>query len=510
MGHIDHGKSTLLDFIRKSNVVAGEAGGITQHLGAYEVEHTTSEGKKTTITFLDTPGHHAFCGIRSRGARVADIAILVVSADDGVKPQTLEALGCITAEKLPYIVAINKIDKPDANIERTKQSLAEHEVYVEGYGGNIPAVPISALKGQGVPELLDMICLMADLEELTASPTAPCHAVVIEAHVDNKKGIAGSVIIQDGTLTSGNVIVAGNSYAPIRMMENAYGVPVRSATFSTPVRIFGWTTLPIVGTTCDVVATKKEAEALVQAAAATPSPLATPSATLNSSTAPGIATSTATPTSTPGAVSAAADATTVFLPIILKADVTGSLEGLLHEVAAIDHPYFHLKILSATVGDINESDIKLAQSAPGCIIFSFHSKLDSKAKPLAERTGIIIEHYDIIYKLTERLAEFVAHNVPKRKVEVIKGTAKILALFNAVKDRQVIGGKVQTGVLTVGASVKVFRRGAFIAQGTIRELQKQKERAREVAEGYECGMMIECSLAIAAGDTIEAFVTEEV
>ncbi len=225
MGHIDHGKSTLLDYIRKTNIVAKEAGGITQHLGAYEVAHNSS-----TLTFLDTPGHEAFSAIRARGARVADIAILVVSAEDGVKQQTLEALKSILAEKIPYIVAINKIDKPGADIERTKASLAENEIYVEGYGGDVPVVPISALTGKGIPELLDMITLVADIQDLTATSDIPAEGVIIEAGLDNKKGIYATLLIKNGTLKSGMYVVAEDAYAPVRILEDYLGKAIKSAT----------------------------------------------------------------------------------------------------------------------------------------------------------------------------------------------------------------------------------------------------------------------------------------
>jgi translation initiation factor IF-2 len=253
MGHIDHGKSTLLDYIRKTNIVAKEAGGITQHLGAYEVPHNTS-----TITFLDTPGHEAFSSIRERGAEVADIAILVVSAEDGVKPQTVEALKCILEEKIPYIVAINKIDKPGADVDRTKASLAEHEIYVEGFGGDVPVVPISALKGTGVPELLDMIMLVADLQDLKANPALPAEGAIIEAGLDNKKGIYATLLIKNGTLTSGMYVVAEDAIAPVRILEDYLGKAIKTATFSSPVRIVGFNKIPNVGAKFVMIDGKKK------------------------------------------------------------------------------------------------------------------------------------------------------------------------------------------------------------------------------------------------------------
>lgn len=264
MGHIDHGKSSLLDYIRKTNVIAGEAGGITQHVSAYEVVHKAPDGKEHKITFLDTPGHEAFQALRMRGVQIADIAILVVSAGDGVKPQTLDALKCILEAKIPYIVAINKIDLPDANIDRTKQSLAENEIFIEGYGGDIPAVPISAKTGEGIDELLDMMILVADLADLTGESDVTGEGIVLESHLDAKKGIAATLIIRTGTVSQGMFVVAGESISPVRIMENFLGKNIREATFSSPICIIGWDTLPPVGASFKTFGTRKEAESYVQ------------------------------------------------------------------------------------------------------------------------------------------------------------------------------------------------------------------------------------------------------
>lgn len=261
MGHIDHGKSTLLDYIRKTNIVAKEAGGITQHIGAYEVVHKNQEGKDKKITFLDTPGHAAFAGIRSRSANVADIAILVVSAEEGVKPQTTEALKYIRSAKLPFIVAITKIDKPEANIEKAKQTLMEQEVYVEGYGGDVPSVPVSSKTGEGIPELLEMILLVAELQGFTADTDKPAEGFVIEAKVDKAKGIIATLIIKNGALEKGMAIVSGESISSVRIMENALGKNIDRAESGSPVRIVGWNTIPVVGTPFSAFKTKKEAEA---------------------------------------------------------------------------------------------------------------------------------------------------------------------------------------------------------------------------------------------------------
>lgn len=486
MGHIDHGKSTLLDYIRKSNIVAHEAGGITQHLGAYEVEHTSSEGKKGTITFLDTPGHAAFSGIRSRGAKVADIAILVVSAEDGVKPQTLEALNCIKKEQLPFIVAINKIDKPGADPERTKLTLAEAEVYVEGYGGDTPVVNISALKGTGIPDLLDMIMLVAELEDLTADHSAPAQGVIIEANLDTKKGVSATVIVTNGTITSGDFIVAENAFAPIRIMENYQGKLIKSAIPSSPVKIIGWNAIPRVGSTISIVATKKEAEAEVLK-------------NINLEKELKLNTKEAMPV----------EEGMVYIPLIIKADVTGSIEGIHHELKKIGHPKVKIHVISEGIGDITEADVKAAIPNPDTIIVAFNTKVDTKARAVIERTPVTISTYTIIYELIDYLKGIVTSKIPKEFIEEITGKGKILALFGSQKDRRIIGLKVTEGTLRTGNEVRIMRRDVQVAMGKIREIQVQKVKGNEVREGFECGMMIECSIEIAVGDKIEAFHTVE-
>jgi len=476
MGHIDHGKSTLLDYIRKTNIVAGEAGGITQHLGAYEVEHTTAEGKKGKITFLDTPGHEAFGGIRARGAKVADIAILVVAGDDGVKPQTMEALKCIQESQLPYIIAINKIDKPGANVERTKQNLAEHEIYIEGYGGDVPAIPISALQGQGISELLDMIILVSDLQEHTAESTLPGSGVVIENRLDTKKGMSATLIIKNGTVRSGNFVVAEDAYSPVRIFETTAGVAIKEASFSTPVKILGWNKLPPVGAEFTTVETKREAEEIVREYTLTVKKTAREEENFDNK---------------------------VIIPIIIKADAMGSLEGIIHELKKITHDKVAIKIVDQGIGDISESDIKRTQSFADTILIAFHVKPDAKAKAMLERSTVTYKEYSIIYDLVNFLKETLSAKIPKEYITETTGRAKILAVFSKNKDKQIVGGKVQEGSILIGNEVKIIRRDAEIGIGKIRELQLQKVKASEVNEGYEFGMMIESKTEIALGDKIE-------
>lgn len=478
MGHIDHGKSTLLDYIRKSNITASEAGGITQHLGAYEVAHKTPAGKDSKITFLDTPGHEAFTGIRKRGANVADIAILVVSAEDGVKKQTLEALKSIQEAELPYIVAMNKIDKPEANIERTKQNLAENEIYIEGYGGSVPAVPISALTGKGIPELLDMIMLVAELEELKADVAKPAEGAIIEAKLDTKKGISATLLIKEGTLKSGMYVVAEDALAPVRILEDFQGKPIKEASVSSPVRVIGFNKIPPAGALFVAVDGKKEAEAL-----------ALEFKNSKNEKKPTIQNT----------------GEKIVIPIIIKADVIGSLEGIQHELSKLSFEKIHIKVIQEGIGDISETDIKVASGTPDSFVFGFNVKVDAKARPLVERLGVKVELFNIIYKLIEFIQATALAKTPKSYVEESLGIAKILQVFSKNKDKQIVGGKVQKGEIRLGGEVKILRRDIEIARGRIRELQQQKQKAQEVREGYEFGTLIESKIEIAAGDKIECF-----
>jgi translation initiation factor IF-2 len=497
MGHIDHGKSTLLDYIRKTNIVAGEAGGITQHLGAYEVVHTftdanSGEKKAGTITFLDTPGHEAFTSIRERGARVADIAILVVSAEDGVKPQTLEALKNIRNEKIPFIVAMNKIDKPGANVERTKTTLAENEIYLEGYGGDIPGVPISALNGTGVSELLDMVMLVADLADLKGNPNETAAGAVIEANLDTKKGITATLLIKNGTLRTGMYVVAEDAFSPVRILEDYQGKMLKQASFSSPVRVIGFNKIPTVGASFFSFDDKRTAEAQAESFRLK---LAAAKNTANQK-----------PIVRHVSTDAAGNSQEVItLPLIIKADVTGSLDGVKHELAKIQHDRVRLKIVSEGIGGVSETDVKTAQGDPNMIIVAFNAKPDSKARALLERTPVRLETFNIIYNLVEFVRNEVAIRIPKEYIEESTGRAKILALFSKNKDKQIIGGKVQEGVIALGADVKILRRDAAIGFGKIKELQQKKAKAEEVALGYEFGALIESKIELAEGDKFECF-----
>ncbi len=498
MGHIDHGKSTLLDYVRKSNIVAGEAGGITQHIGAYQAEYIDADGKKNLITFLDTPGHAAFCNIRERGALAADIAILVVSAEDGVKPQTIEAYKEIISQKIPYIVAITKIDKPNANVEKVKQSLGENEIYVEGWGGDIPCVAISAVTGAGINELFDMVMLVSDLADFKTDPNVLATGVIIESSLDTRKGISATVLIQDGKLEIGSFIVAEDSYAPVRFIEDFKEDKIISATASMPVRILGWTSIPPCGSTFTTVATKKISEKIVgefkdeRRRMMQNNPVAQISSiTVNDSK---------------DLVGNESSHEIINLPIIVKADAIGSLEGIRHELAKISHEKVHLKVIAEGIGFINENDVKMAQGDPHIVVLGFNSAPDKKATAIIERapTPINVKLFSIIYELSAYVQNALNALIPKEYEEEMTGRAKVQALFSKEKDRQVVGGKVESGTISSGNEVRIMRREAEIGRGKIRELQSKKLRVTEVAEGFEFGMMLESKMEVAPGDKIEA------
>ncbi len=485
VGHIDHGKSTLLDYIRHANVVESEAGGITQHLSAYQATHENTSGTHQ-ITFLDTPGHEAFKGMRSRGLEVADIAILIVSAEEGVKPQTKEALSLIKEVGIPFIVAFTKIDKPGANIERAKMSMLEAEIFLEGMGGEVPWVAVSGKSGEGIPELLDLIVLQAEISELKADADASPTGLVIESHVDARRGNTATLIVQHGTLKSGQFVVAGEAFAPTRIMENFLGKASKELGPSSPARVVGFSTLPQVGSTWSVVATKKEAEAVTAALERRP-----------------VQSSTAKSDEEGGAE-------TAVLPLIIKTDVAGTGEAVVHELEKIPvDPRMEVRVLAQSVGAIGEGDVKLASGGktPG-IIVGFNVKVEREARDLAERLGVTIETFDIIYKLTEWLAAQIEERRPREATEVVVGAAKLLKFFSTQKGRAVVGGRVEEGTIKSGAEVRIIRRDEEIGRGKIVGLQAQKREVKEVEAGSEFGAMVRTDALPAAGDRLEVVVIE--
>lgn len=483
MGHIDHGKSTLLDYIRKSNVVSGEAGGITQHLSAYEVTQKDGNGVAKKITFLDTPGHQAFAAMRNRGAVVADIAILIVSAEDSVKAQTIEALNTILEAKIPYIVAINKVDRPGANVEKTKIDLAEKGVYLEGYGGNIPSAEISAKVGTGVDHLLELILLVAELEEFKANPDIPASGIVIESHLDTKRGVSATMVIKDGTLRKGMYVVVEGAIVGTRIVEDVGGKPVSDISFSSPVKIVGFDKSPAIGATFQSYESKKEAEVAVKENLAN-----------TSKNDVGIVLSNSPVTSE-----------TKLIPIIIKTDVAGTGEAIEKEVRSLGTPEIACKLISRGVGLIGENDLRQAASDKEAIIIGFNVKLESGARDANETLGVTVQLFDIIYKLSEWLSAKLETRRPKKEIAESSGRTKILKLFNATRDRQVVGGRVESGNLTLGGKVKIIRRDFEIGQGIIVGLEQGKVKTKEVEEGKECGILIETKFDVAPGDILESF-----
>lgn len=475
MGHIDHGKTTLLDYIRKTKVAEKESGGITQHVGAYEIEY---QGKK--ITFIDTPGHEAFSKMRARGARIADLAILVVAGDDGVKPQTLEALEAIKEAKIPFIVAINKIDKEGANPERVKKELAEHEVYVEGFGGNVPSVNISAKTGQGVPELLEMIILVSEMEELKADPDCPASGAVIESRLDPRRGITATLIIENGTLKKKMFINAGGAIAAVKIFEDFLGRPLEESNFSSPVKIIGFDKLPPAGANFRTYDSKSEAEA--ETAKESPSQACPIAGKFKETT-----------------------EEKFIIPLIIKADVSGSLEALQKEIFKLESGEAALNIVRLGVGNITEDDVKLASADKNAIVIGFRVKTEAGPKQMAERLAVKIASFDIIYKMSEWLEKEMEKMAPRKETEEIIGTAELIKIFKQEKNRQVVGGLVLSGRVAAGKYVKISRRGVIIARGKIMELQQNRMPASEVEQGKEFGALLDIKTELAKKDIIEAY-----
>lgn len=476
MGHIDHGKSTLLDFIRKANVVEGEAGGITQHLSAYVANHTTKEGVTGSITFLDTPGHEAFQKMRLRGADLADVAILVVSAEDGVKPQTMEALASIEAAGIPYVVAINKIDKPGADIPRTQASLIEHGIYIEGMGGNIPWTAISAKAGTGVDDLLDLVVLTADLADLKADTNSPAEGKVIEAKLDKKRGNTATLIISKGTLKTGDFVVSGRAFSPVRIMEDFTGRSLKEASLSVPVGIVGWNETPVVGAPFTTVANKKAAEEVI--------------ASKGDEVATEVTKASQLPT----------------IPLLIKADVSGTLEAILHELAKFESDRVSVKIIDSAVGDISVADVQNVSATKSAIIVGFNVRVERSAQDLAERLGVEIDTFKVIYELSEWLNTALKNRTPTKEEEIVTGRAKILRHFSVQRYTHVLGGRAEEGVIKNGQEVRIMRRDIKIGEGEIKNIQQAKSDVSEVKEG-EFGMQLQTKTEIAAGDYIEAFDT---
>ena len=487
MGHIDHGKSTLLDYIRKTNIVECETGGITQCISAYEVVQKDDEGRDRKITFLDTPGHEAFSKMRERGAAIADIAILVVSAEDGVKPQTVEAWRTITESQTPAIVAINKIDKPGANLEKTKMELAENEIYLENYGGKIPVAEISAKTGAGVDNLLSLILILAEMEEFRGNPDDNASGFVIEVNLDSRRGILATLVIKNGALKKGMTVVVENATCTTRIMENFKGEMISQATFSSPVRIVGFDKIPRVGAAFKSFDKKADAEKYAKEWQPTPTFRQMPEVGV--------------PTPDEGQDVG----NKKIIPIILKADVAGSIEAIEKEIEKIKSDSAEFRIIARGIGPVSESDIKGVASGTEVLVLGFNVKTDRSASEIAEQRGITISHFDIIYKLVEWLTAQMETRRPRVETAETVGRAKIVRAFSRTKERQIIGGKVLEGELSLNSIVKIVRREFEIGRGKIVNLEKNKVKTSAVGEGTEFGMMLESKIEVAPGDTVESF-----
>lgn len=475
VGHIDHGKTSLLDYIRKSKVAEREHGGITQRISAYEIEHpSTGSGQARPITFIDTPGHEAFQKMRRRGASAADIAILVIAADDGVKPQTKEAWSAISDAGIPFIVAFTKIDKDTANLDRAKESVLKEGIYLEGLGGTVPHVAVSSKSGAGIPDLLDLILLVADLEDIHCDSGAEPRAIVIESARDARSGVSATVIIRAGTFVSGSCVVADDAWAPLRIIEDANGEKVKEIACGKPAKITGFSKEPRVGSELAVVATKKDAERL---AAVGEKP------------------------SGPVARSDTADKKPIRL--ILKADTAGSIEALEYELKKVPQETACFIIVDTSVGPVTENDVKCLIGFKDAIIVGFNVKVDPSAADLAERQGIAVETRPIIYEITEWLEKETARIAPNKLEPVITGSAKILKYFSTAGNKHVVGGRVLSGTIVRGSAVTIQRRGIDVGHGKIVNLQSQRADVESVSEGVEFGAQIETKADVAGGDLIE-------
>ncbi|MDI3316532.1 MAG: translation initiation factor IF-2 [Bacillota bacterium] len=489
LGHVDHGKTSLLDAIRETRVAASEAGGITQHIGASTVEQN---GRR--IVFLDTPGHEAFTAMRARGAQIGDVAVLVVAADDGIMPQTVEAIQHARAAGLPIVVALNKIDKPNANPDRVKQQLAEQGLVPEEWGGETVVVPVSALKREGIGELLEMVLLVADMQELRANPDGPAIGTVIEARLDRGLGPVASVLVQDGTLRQGQAFVAGAAYGHVRSMTDDRGRSLEEAGPGTPVEISGFDTLPMAGDVFRVVEDERKAREI---------------ALSRQEQAHEAEIGTRQPVTLATFFARQAEGGRKELRVILKADVAGTLEALRSSLGEIRTEEASVEVIHAAVGGVNESDVMLA-AASDAIIVGFNVRPDAKAAALAQDQKVEIQLYRVIYELLDDVKKAVRGLLAPKTEERVIGRAEVRQTFRVPDVGTVAGCYVQEGVLRRHAGARLVRDGVVVYEGKIASLRRFKEDAREVAQGYECGVGLERFDDIKVGDSLEAFETVEV
>jgi translation initiation factor IF-2 len=486
LGHVDHGKTTLLDVIRHANVAAGEVGGITQHIGAYQVEHNGRQ-----ITFLDTPGHAAFTAMRARGAQGADVVVLVVAADDGVMPQTREAIAHAKAARVPIIVALNKMDRPDANPEYVKRQLAENGLVPDEWDGDTIVVPVSAKQKTGIDDLLEAVLLVADNIEIQANPSGKVFGTVIEAQVDKTKGVLSTLLVQNGSLQVGDVVVAGNANGRIRQMMDYRGRKIHKAGPSMPTLVMGLGDVPAAGDVFQVYLNERDARAVVQERKmqAQSRAAAVPKATLEE------------------LFQRVQDGETRELCLIVKADVQGSLEPIINSLKELDSGEISLNILHAEAGTISESDIMLA-TASKAIVIGFNVQADQAARRLAETEGISIRLYDIIYRLIEDIDKALKGMLAPEFKEIINGRAEVLAVFKISKVGNIAGCRVREGEIRRNAKARIMRGQTVVYTGDLQSLKHEKDDVREVRQGFECGLAFKGFSDIQAGDMVESYTLE--
>jgi len=486
LGHVDHGKTSLLDAIRQTDVAAGEAGGITQHIGAYQVEM-----KGRQITFLDTPGHAAFTQMRARGAQGADIVILVVAADDGVMPQTREAIAHAKAARVPIMVALNKIDKANANPDRVKQQLAELELVPDEWGGNTMIIPVSAKQKQGIDNLLEGILLVADNTEIKANPNGKVIGTVIEAEVDKTKGVMATLLVQNGTLEFGDTIVAGTAHGKLKALSDFRGKPIKKAGPSMPVAVMGLSDVPSAGDIFEVVVSEKEARVIV-----------TERAELAKSQA-----QSTKKVSLEDLFAHVQAGEAKGLNLIVKADVQGSLNPIVSELNKLGEGAIGIKVLYSEAGNIGENDVMLA-SASNAIIIGFNVQADVSARRLAEKEGVDIRLYEIIYRMTEDIEKALNGMLEPEVKDKIIGRAQVLQVFTASKFGKVAGCKVIEGELRRNAKVRLYRGTDMIYEGDMGSLRHEKDDVKEVKQGYECGVGFKSFNDIQVGDQLICYILE--
>ena len=483
MGHVDHGKTSILDALRESQVATDEAGGITQHIGAYQVEHGGQP-----LTFLDTPGHEAFTALRARGAEVTDLAILVIAADDGVRPQTVEAISHLRAAKTPFLVAINKIDQANADPDRVRQQLTEYDVVVEDYGGDVVAVPISATTKEGLDDLLEMVNLVSELQEPRATPDGPAEGTVIEARLDRSQGPVATVIIESGTLNVGDHAVVGETGGRVRAMLDEHGRRIRSAGPSQPAEVLGWGELPNPGDRLEVVDNDRSVRTITAARKETRQAQApdTPRRSIEDLLAQ----------LSPGQAQE--------LPVVLRVDVHGSLEAIQTALAKLETDEAKVHILYGAVGRITEGDVNLAAASDG-VILAFNTQAPAAVRRLADQQDVLIRSYNVIYGLLDDVQQTLRALVEPEVGEVIFGHAEIRAIFRASRGRSVLGCYVQDGVMQQGARARIVRGDSEVYNGRVASLRRFKDDVDDVEEGFECGIGLENFPDPQNGDVIEAY-----